>query len=1054
MIFRFLPRLAVQRPVLATMLIVVFIVLGSFSFFQLRTDLYPDVEFPVVSITTAYPGAGPAEIEVQVTEPIEDAVSNIANLDELTSFSRENISIVILQFDLDVDADLAAIDVKDQVDAIRAMLPDGADPPIIQKFDFDAFPILNVALSGPQGADLLFELADDQIRERLSRVEGVADISIVGGRTREVEVIVHPDRLDAYDVTLPQIVDLLRAENLTVPGGALREPESQISVRVVGEYRSIQEIEELRLFIAEGETIPLSELATVRDGYGDREQVARSQREASVSISVQRQTDANTVETVDRLLAELDRIRADLLPPEAELTVVQDGSVFIRDAILDVLTAIIFGIILTTMILFLFLHSWRGTLIAAVTMPATIISTFLLLDLWGFSLNVMTLLALGVTVGILVTNTIVVLENIYRYLDQGATPAEAAEEGTAEIGIAVAASALTNVVVFTPIAFMEGILGQFFYAFGLTVVFATIFSLLISFILAPLLAARILRSGESERSRRSWLGPIWSRWDRGYDGLLQSYRGGLGWALARARNGWIVIGMVLVFFVGSLGIATQFVGGEFLPQADEGIVQIQLELPSDASVDRTERVVLRAEELLADLDDVESILSTIAAGSGFMAVADAANRAEILVTLIDDRERTTRQMMREIRPLMAGLPDTEVTVQMGGSGGGPPASADIVIQVTGPADDLESITEQITGWVGEVEGLTDVRNTIEDPRPELVFRPDRAMLGDLGLTVGEVGGLVRSAVEGEIAGVYREDGDEIDIRVRYPADARSRAEHLENLQVPVDGGRVPLSSLGTLSIELTPPAIRRDDRQRAYDVEADIATGSLTDRVAQIEDRLNRESLPPGYEWRVGGEFEDFEDAFAAILSALLLAIILTYIVLAMILESFIHPITIMLTLPLGLAGAFLALMLANVPLNIFSMMAVVMLVGIVVNNAILILDYAQQLRATGKATVDALLEAAPVRLRPIVMSNVAIGVALLPQAIGTGAGAAFRIPMAVVTIGGAAVAAVFTLFLIPVIYLKMDNLVEITRARMAAIRERMGGEAPKEEPFAASRTP
>ena len=672
MIFRFLPRLAVQRPVLATMLVVIFVVLGFFSFTQLRVDLYPDVEFPVVSVTTAYPGAGPEEVEVQVTEPIEDAVSNIANLDELTSFSRENVSIVVMQFDLDVDPDLAAIDVKDQVDAIRGMLPDDAEPPVVQKFDIDAFPILNVALSGPQGADLLFDLADDEIRERLSRVDGVADISVVGGRVREVEVQVHPDRLDAYEVTLGQIVEFIRAENLTVPSGTIRDEDTQTSVRVVGEYRAIEELEDLRLFIAEDEVVSLGQLATIRDGYGDRDQIARSQGESAVSISVQRQTDANTVTTVERLLEELEGIREELLPPEAELVVVQDGSTFINDAVQDVQMAILLGVLLTTLILFLFLHSWRGTLVAAIAMPATIISTFVLLEQFGFTLNVMTLLALGVTVGILVTNTIVVLENIYRYLDMGYSPEEAAEEGTAEIGIAVAASTLTNIVVFSPIAFMAGIIGQFFYAFGLTVVFATISSLLISFILPPLLGARILRRNETERSQETWLRPIWDRWDRAYNGLRDSYRTGLGWALDRPRNGWSVIGAVVLFFGGAMGVSTQFVGGEFLPQTDEGILQIELELPTDVSLDRAERSVMRAEELLADLDNVESILATVAGGTGFMAVAAAVNRAEILVTLTDDRDRTTQEMMAEVRPLMAQVPDADVTVQLGGGGGRAP----------------------------------------------------------------------------------------------------------------------------------------------------------------------------------------------------------------------------------------------------------------------------------------------------------------------------------------------------------------------------------------------
>ncbi len=1049
--FRFLPRLAVQRPVLATMLILIFVVLGAFSFYQLRTDLFPDVEFPVVTVTTVYPGAGPEEVALQVTEPIEDAVSNIANLNQLTSFSRDNLSIVILEFELEVDADLAAIDVKDQVDAIRAMLPSDAEAPVVQKFDIDAFPIMQVALSGPQGADRLFDLADDQLRERLSRVDGVADVSVVGGRTREVEVVVFPDRLEAFDLSVRDIVELIRSENLVVPGGRVENRDQATSVRVTGEYREVRELEELRLFLADGSVVRLGDLARVEEGYGDRTQLARSQGESAVSISVQKQADANTVTTVEGIRAELDRIRAELLPPGAELVVVQDGSEFIEDAIADVLSAIIVGILLTTLILFLFLHSWRGTLVAALAMPATIISTFLLLDQAGFTLNVMTLLALGVTVGILVTNTIVVLENIYRYLDLGYDPEQAAEEGTAEIGVAVAASALTNLVVFTPIAFMRGIIGQFFYAFGLTVVFATIFSVIISFILAPLLAAKLLRKNETRRAQRAFLAPLWRGWDRGYGGVVDAYRDGLGWALATPRNGWMVIGAVGVFFVGSLFLSSRFVGGEFLPAADQGIIQVDIELASDASIDRTERVVRAFEPSVLDLPEVERVLTTVAAGSGFMAAAESANRAQLLVALRDDRQRSTDEVMEVLRRMAAGIPDAEIQVAMAG-GFGPPSSADILVTVSGPADRLEEVTDQVTRAVAEVEGLVDVRNTVEQPRQELVFRPDRAALADAGLTVAQVGATLRAALEGEVAGVFRSAGDEMDIRVRYPPESRLRAEQVSELRIPSRAGRLPITALGTLELEDTAPAVRRENRQRSYDVEADIGTGGLVDRVAAIRDRLDEEALPPGYSWRVGGEFEEFGDAFAAILEALALAIILTYIVLAMILESFVRPLTIMVTLPLGMAGGFLGLMLAGVPLNIFAMMAVVMLVGIVVNNAILILDYAGQLQQKGKSAVEAVREAGPVRLRPIVMSNVAIAVALLPQAVGTGAGAGFRIPMAVVTIGGALVAAVFTLFLIPVIYVKAEDMVERWKVRYRALARRLTRDDGEDEPFTPAR--
>jgi hydrophobic/amphiphilic exporter-1 (mainly G- bacteria), HAE1 family len=1025
-VFSFLPRLAVERPVLTTMLIVMSLVLGVFGWSRMQTDLFPEVEFPVVSVSTIYPGAGPEEIETQVTDRLEEAVSTLAGINSLRSFSQQNVSIVIVEFDLGIDPDQAAIDVRDRIETVRGALPTAVEAPIVQKFDLGALPILNLALFGPQGADALYEFADEELRERFSRVGGVAGVQIVGGREREVVVLLSPDRLQAFGLSLSDIVHLIQAENVSIPSGRITEADADVPVRVVGEYRTVREMEELRLFLGGGQVVRLGDLGTVTEGYADLNQIARFNGEPAVSMSIQKRTDANPVSTSAGVRAEIDRISADL-PPGAQIAVVRDQSTFIQDSINDVLMNLLIGIVLTTLVLFLFLHSWRGTIIAAAAMPVTIISTFLLMDAAGFTLNVMTLMALSITVGILVTNTIVVLENIYRHLDRGEDPADAAWKGTSEIGVAVAASTLTNLVVFTPIAFMEGIIGQFFYAFGLTVVFATLFSIFISFTLAPLLAARLLRRNESAREQAEGrLAPVWRRWDDGYRSLERSYGGALGWALARPRNGWVVIGTIFLLSIVSLAVATRFVGGEFIPAGDEGAIRVQLELPSGSPLERTSMAALRAEQRLASLPDVESMLTTIsgAGGDGFMTVGGGANFAEILVTLRDDA-RTTDAVLREIRPMLADLPDATVSaiaVDPGAVGG---AQAPVQLQISGPDyATLQLLATQVTAGLSAVPQLSDVNNTVEAPRTELIFRPDRAALADHNVTVGQVGQVLRGSIEGQISGVFRGDvGRERDIRVRLTEDARSRADQVGQLQIRTSRGAVSLAALGQLSQAGSPTAIQRVDRARTVQIDAQIGQGSLTDAVAAIETQMAELSLPPGYEWRITGDFEHFGDAVGAVLVALLLAITLTYIVLAMILESFIHPVTIMLTLPLGAVGAVLALFLWGASINIFSMMAVIMLVGIVVNNAILILDYTAQLRRDGVEIVAALMQAAPARLRPIVMSNIAIVFALIPQAISTGAGAAFRVPMAVVTIGGVLLSAVFTLLLIPVIYTKLDRL-------------------------------
>jgi hydrophobic/amphiphilic exporter-1 (mainly G- bacteria), HAE1 family len=1021
--FRFFPRLAAQRPVLTTMLVAVFAVLGVFGFASLRVELFPEVDFPVVTVTTVYPGAGPAEVETQVTEPIEEALASLANVDEMTSFSQDNLSVVIVVFDLEVSSEQAAIDVRDQIEGARALLPAAAEPPTVQRFDFGAMPIMSLALAGPEGVDALYELADEQIRDRLSRVDGVAQVNITGGRAREVEVLVHPEQLTAHGVTLSDIVNLLRSENVSVPGGRLRARGEAVPVRVVGEYASLEEIAEMRIPVAEGQSVRLDDLATIRDGFEPLDQVARQSGQPAVSLSIQQISGANTVDTAAGVRAELARIRAELLPPGTTLDIVRDESEFVEASVQDVLGNMLIGIALTAAVLFLFLHSWRSTIIAALAMPTTIISTFFLMDLLGFSLNVMTLMALGITVGILVTNTIVVLENISRHIDAGEPPKRAAEEGAAEIGIAVAASTLTNIVVFAPIAFMEGIMGQFFYAFGLTVVFATVFSIFISFTLAPLLAARLLRRTETSGGGNVVLAPLWRRWDAAYRGLETRYRGSLIWTLRRPRNGWIVLLGILAIAITLLTISGRFITADFIPSGDEGAAQITLELPTDASIERTEAVAAEVERRLLALDQVESTLVTISGAADMFAGGGGVNQADILVMLRDDAD--TQATIRTMRRLLADLPDTSITVTATDPAGqGPGGAAPIQLDFIGPDyGDLEVIAAQAEAALARRPELGDVINNAAEPRTELVFRPDRTALADYGVSVAELGGVIQASVEGALAGVYRgELGRELDIRVSLVERARQRPEQLGQIEVRTPRAIVPMSTLGTWVEEEAPAAIQRIDRERAIRLDIDLGAADLLSAVAAIEATMATLDAPPGVTWSIGGEFEMFEDAFGAMLSALLLAVLLTYIVLAMILESFIHPLTIMLTLPLGAVGALLGLFLANQSMNLFSMMAIVMLVGIVVNNAILILDYTAQLRQRGRSIADALVEAAPTRLRPIVMSNVAIAVALLPQALATGDGAAFRVPMAVVTIGGVLLAAVFTLFLIPVIYTKLDR--------------------------------
>jgi HAE1 family hydrophobic/amphiphilic exporter-1 len=1029
--FRFFARLAVRRPVLTSMIVVALVILGTFSYLTLGVDLLPGIEFPYVTVTTVYPGAGPEEVETQVTKPVEDAISTIANVKTLISFSQENVSTAVIEFELGVDPDLAAIDVKDKVDAIRAELPTDAEAPTILKFDINAMPIMDVTLSGPQSLEALTDFADDVVEERLARVDGVARVTIVGGLTREVEVLVQPDRLRAYGLALTDVAALVGGENLSVPAGRVTEPDAEVSVRVVGEYGSLEELLNLPLFLPGGGRIRLRDVATVREGAADVREIARYNGQRTVSLSIQKQSGGNTVATADGILAALDGLRAQL-PAGATLDVARDASQFIRDSIHDITNSMIIGILLTTLVLFVFVHSWRATVIAVISMLATIIATFLALDRAGFTINVMTLMGLGITVGILVTNTIVVLENIYRYLDLGASPKDAAERGTAEVGVAVAASALTNVVVFTPIAFMKGIIGQFFFAFGVTVVYATVMSLVISFTAAPMLASRLLRARETQRELAGGLGGLWRAIDAWYERLERRFRGLLGWALGTRRHGWVIIGASAGAALLAIVVQVLFVGGEFMPRQDEGLARVTLKLPPGTPIARTTALAARAESLLTAVPEVRALLTQVGgSGSGFRIVGAGVNVAEIQVTV--ESARGTEAIIPRLREAVAAIPDADVTVALAESMGGGDAPFQVLIK--GPEQQrLEGIAQQATRVVSAVPGLVEVRNTIEDRRPEITFRPNREVMRAYGLTMAQVGGTLRASIEGVVPGVYREAGDERDIRVRLAERARDRTDQLAALPMRTPVGIVPVGTLGRLETRGGETAIQRYDKQRTVRIDAYLAGGNLTEAARLTSAALDSIGLPPGYSYQITGEFEAYQESIGEMMKALLLAVILTYVLLAMMLESYVHPITIMVTVPLGGIGVAFALFLTRTSVNIFSMMAVVMLVGIVVNNAILILDYAQQLRAQGKSAVAALLEATPTRLRPIIMTNVAIAIALVPQALGSGPGSFYRIPMAVVTMGGVLVSAVFTLVLIPVLYIKVDRIGSAVRRRVERI--------------------
>ncbi len=1026
-----LAGLSVKRPVLTTVLILVFLVLGFFAYLRLVVDLFPNVEFPFVTVTTIYPGAGPEEVESQVTKKLEDAVSSIADIKRLDSISSEGVSNLLIEFNIGADVDLVSIDVKEKVDAVANELPIDAKKPQVVKFDVSALPILSLALTGPQSPRELYRVADETVKDRLSQAPGVASVSIVGGREREIHVDLNPDRLAAYGLDASQVSAAIAQANLSVPAGLVQRPDQEYTLRVLGEFTDLNQLRRLPVNMSgSARTVRVEDVGRVVDSAVEARALARANGANAVGLFVQKRTDANTVETADAVRRRVNELNL-TLPEGMSIAIIRDNSTFIRQAVHDVLINILIGILLTTIILYLFLHSLRTTVVAAVAMPTSIIATFLLLDFAHFTINVMTLLALGISIGVLVTNAIVVLENIQSHIDEkGEDPVTAAERGTNEIAIAVAATAMTNIVVFTPIAFMGGIIGQFFVQFGLTVVFATVFSLLVSFTLTPMLASKLLKSKADQVRRARGHRRLLSRieapflglgrlWDSGYRRIEDGYRRSVGWSLRhRVRTALIVS----VVFVGSL-VLFKFVGGEFIPQSDDGFIDVAVTLPAGSTLDRTEEVLQEIQAIVKQhVPETEATLLTVGGDNKGVEEGDLTVR----LTPAGTRDRGIQEIMNDLRPRLAGLPAADVAVQIASQFGG--NQQDIVVEVLGPdLDRIRAIADSLSARMSAIPGLVDVNVSAKPGKPEIVFRPDRRELADRMMALAGLGGELRNLYAGTVASKYREGGEEYDIRVQMASSERDRLATIPRVRVSGRSGQVPLNALGSLARRRGLAEITRKNKQRMVSVSANIGSGTLVEKVNAIQAQVAAMNVPAGYHVEYSGQFENLGESFNEIFKALILAIVLTYLVLAAILESFIHPFTIMFTLPLGLVGVVWSLFLTGATINIFSLMAVVMLVGIVVNNAILILDLAGQYRGRGRSASDSIAEAAPGRLRPIVMTTLAILAGILPQALG-GAGAAYTVAMAVVTMGGVLVSGILTLYLIPVLYTLFDRFTPQSR--------------------------
>ncbi|MDQ3700646.1 MAG: efflux RND transporter permease subunit, partial [Chloroflexota bacterium] len=989
-------------------------------------DLFPAVNFPVVLVSIPYPGAGPEVVETLVTKPVEDAVAGLANLDKITSFSSEGLSNVTIQFTDAADSQTAAIEVEKRVNAARATLPTDILPPTVLKFDFTQQPIMNLALSGERSPEQLYRLADERIRNRLETLNGVGQVTIFGGLQREIQVSVDPARLRAYGLTLQQVTQALGAENVNLPGGQVLEPQKNYNLRVDAKFRSPGDIESTVISsLPSGGAVRVRDVAAVVDGFKEQTLLSRVNGKDAVGITITKQSTANVTNTAAAVRAETTRIQ-ETLPEDVELDIITDDSVFIRNSLTGVQRTLIEAIILTGLVLLVFLHSWRSTAIVLLAIPTSLVATFATMWLQGFTLNFLTTLALTLTIGILVDDSIVVLENIYRHLAKGESPRLAAINGRAEIGLAAISITLVDVVVFTPVALLSGQVGQFFRQFGFTVVAATLFSLVISFTLTPLLASRWLRA-EDEHGK-GLLAAFGRRFDRGFGALERRYASTLRWAL---RFRWLVI--LGAFVTLAAGIALPAVGivkTEFFPQQDEGVFTLFVEMSPGTNLTTTEAATRQVEQKLLAVPEVETVFTAV--GRGEDTTQRQSRFGQLSVTLKEKRlrTRTAAQVARSARSFADGIPGAKVRPGVPGAGGG--TTQPIQFRIFG--DDLATLnrlSSEATAKISALGTLEDITNSGQAGAPEYVITIDRQRASDLGLTAAQVASTVRTAYAGSIATQLRRDNvvgtsTGIDVRVQLTEDIRGDLSKLESVPLlsPVRGGQVLLGQIATISPAQGPSQIQREDRQRVITIGAGIVEGAvLGDVSTQVDGALKQVQWPAGYRYQIGGETEQQNDTFREFGSALLLSIVLVYMLLVALYESLLYPLVVLFALPLALVGAMGGLAITRETLNLFSLIGVILLTGLVGKNSILVVDYTNSLRRQGMSRLEALLTAGPARLRPILMTSAALIFAQIPLVLKLEEGSEVQAPLGAVVMGGMITSTFLALVFVPAMYTVIDDL-------------------------------
>ncbi len=1036
-------RVSLKNPVFATMVMLALVVLGLFSYQRLQVDQFPNVDFPVVVVSTDYPGASPEIVESEVTKKIEEGVNSVAGINALTSRSYDGQSVVIIEFQLYVDGRKAAEDVREKVAAVRPNLRTEVKEPRVLRFDPASRAVWSLAVlpdASARRAPTAVEMsnwADQVLKKRLENVRGVGAVTLVGATKREINIYLRPDALEAYGITPAQVVAAVQSENQDLPVGAVRSTAQELIVQVDARMQRPEDFG--RIIVTRKGTTPirLAQVATVQDGPQEIDTLALYNGQRTLLLSVQKAQDENTIAVIDGLMGTLNEMKSQL-PPGVRLEPIYDGSRQIRVAVENVRRTLIEGALLTVLIVFLFLNSWRSTVITGLTLPIALIGTFLFMYWFGFTINMITLMALSLCVGLLIDDAIVVRENIVRHVQMGKGAYDASLDGTQEIGLAVLATTFSIVAVFLPIGFMGGIIGKFFHEFGVTIVAAVLISMFVSFTLDPMLSsvwhdpsihAHGHRSGPPLTVYDKTIGRVTGWFDRTTDRLAEAYQGILRWALAHK-----LATLALAFGVFVLSIVmVPLLGTEFVPKADYSETTVNFYTPQGSSIEATEAKARQVQDILREFPEVRYSLATLNTGNAL-----GKNYASIFVRLVDrkDRTRNVDQMSAALRERLQRVPGITVTH----SGLLDPVGGQKQIEFSLQGSDLkelERLSLLVQQKIRDIPGLVDLDSSVKAGKPTIDVVVKRDAATDLGLNVNQIASALRILVAGQTVGNWRASDDQTyDVNVRLAPQARNSLADLQRLPFALgsnaDGSSrvVRLNQVAELREGTGSNQINRRDLMREVAINANVYNRSAGEVSADIRKALDGIALPPGYRYQFSGSTKNMQESFGYALSALALAIIFIYMILASQFKSFFQPLALMTSLPLTLIGVVLALMMFRSTLSMFSIIGVVMLMGLVTKNAILLVDFAIRAREDGMGRTEALLMAAKVRLRPILMTTLAMIFGMVPLAFALSEGSEQRAPMGQAVIGGVITSSLLTLVVVPVVYCYMDDLGQWLRRR------------------------